>query len=205
LKYYIKSRNVKGRNEKMAIRIFIEQGHNPPGYHNGGAVGNGLFEADINYIVGIYLFNLLNNDSRFEARVSRPTETTVLGTDTSSSLAARVNMANSWSANYFISIHCNSNIDPAINGTEAYIYLLNSEANVLSEYIIDGITQVTGTRDNGIYQNQSLYVLRNTAMPSTLIELGYLSNFNDAQRLRDFPYGFAYGIYLGLLNYFGLV
>ena len=34
----------------MAIRIFIVQGHNPSG-PNAGAVGNGLREQDIRYIV----------------------------------------------------------------------------------------------------------------------------------------------------------
>ena len=56
----------------MAIKIFIDQGHNPTGFHNAGATGNGLFESEINFQVGIYLANLLNNDARFEARLSDP-------------------------------------------------------------------------------------------------------------------------------------
>ncbi len=56
----------------MAIRIFIDQGHNPSGV-NAGAEGNGLREQDVTYNVGIYLANLLNDDPRFTARVSRPT------------------------------------------------------------------------------------------------------------------------------------
>lgn len=54
----------------MAIRIFIDQGHNPSG-HNAGAEGNGLREQDVTYNVGIYLASLLNDDVRFQARVSR--------------------------------------------------------------------------------------------------------------------------------------
>ena len=38
----------------MAIRIFIDQGHNPSGV-NAGAEGNGLREQDVTYNVGIYL------------------------------------------------------------------------------------------------------------------------------------------------------
>ena len=63
----------------MAIRIFIDQGHNPSG-PNAGAQGNGLREQDVNFNVGIYLAGLLNDDPRFEARVSRPTPETSLGT-----------------------------------------------------------------------------------------------------------------------------
>jgi N-acetylmuramoyl-L-alanine amidase len=187
----------------MAIKIFIDQGHNPVGTHNAGATGSGLFESDINFQVGLYLANLLNNDARFEARLSRPTEATVLGTNNATSLAERVRMANEWPANYFISIHCNSNPNPAINGTEVYIFQYGTQANWLAQHVMDGIVQTVGTRNNGIRINQSLYVLRRTTMPSILVELGYLTNSSDAAKLRDNQYGFAYGMYIGILRYFG--
>ena len=187
----------------MPIKIFIDQGHNPTGNPNAGATGNGLFEQDITYQVGLYLANLLNNDPRFDARLSRPTSTTVLGTSSTTSLAARVRLANEWPADYFISIHCNSNPNPAINGTEVYIYQLNSQAQWLAEQIMNGITQTVGTKNNGVRLRPSLYVLRRTQMTSLLVELGYLTNTADAQKLRTNQYGFAYGIYLGIMRYFG--
>lgn len=187
----------------MAIKIFIDQGHNPAGNINAGSVANGLYEGDINFQVGLYLANLLNNDGRFEARLSRPTPETVLGTSNATSLQERVQMANSWPADYFISIHGNINPNPAINGTEVYLFQYGTQANWLAQHIMDGITQTVGTRNNGIRLNPTLYVLRRTQMPSILVELAYLSNPSDAQKLRDNPWGFAYGMYLGILRYFG--
>lgn len=187
----------------MAIKIYIDQGHNPTGSVNAGATGNGLHEEDITFEVGVILAQLLEDDPRFEVRLSRPTPTTVLGTSNASSLRARVDAANSWPADYFISIHCNSNPNPALNGTEIYLYRFNTQANWLAEQIMTGITQTVGTRNNGIRLNPSLYVLRRTNMPALLIELGYLTNYSDAQKLRDNPGGFAYGIYLGIMRYFG--
>ncbi len=187
----------------MAIKIFIDQGHNPTGFHNAGAVGNGLFEQDITYQVGVYLANMLNNDVRFDARLSRPTPTTVLGTNNATSLAERVRLANAWPANYFISIHGNANPNPAVNGTEAYIYRFFTQANWLAQHIVNAVTQIVGTKNNGIFERPSLYVLRETSMPAVLVELAYLTNSSDAQKLRNNQYQFAVGIYQGILRYFG--
>ena len=41
----------------IAIKIFIDQGHNPSNW-NTGALGNNLKEQDITYNVGIYLQDL---------------------------------------------------------------------------------------------------------------------------------------------------
>ncbi len=187
----------------MPIRIYIDQGHNPTGYHNTGAVGNGLVEQDVNFEVGLYLARLLNDDPRFLARLSRPTPETVLGTNNTTSLQARVNEANRWPADYFISIHCNSNTNPAINGSEVYVYQQNTQSFWLAQHILNGLTAAAGTKDNGVRVNPSLFVLRRTRMPAVLVELAYLSNPEDAQKLRDDPRAFAQGIYDGLLSYFG--
>ena len=88
----------------MAIRFFIDQGHNPGGI-NGGAEGNGLLEQDITYNVGIYLNNLLNKDPRFTSETSRKTPDEILGINNTTSLQNRVNQAINFGADYFISIH----------------------------------------------------------------------------------------------------
>jgi N-acetylmuramoyl-L-alanine amidase len=188
----------------LAIRIFIDQGHNPVGYFNSGAEANGLYESDINYMVGRYLADILEADPRFEVRTSRNSITEVLGTDNITSLNERVTMANEWPANYFISIHANSNPNPNINGTEVYVASLYSEAYWLGNDILNEIVRRVGTANNEMRLNPSLYVLRNTNMPSLLVELGYLTNTTDAWLLANRQYAFAYAIYSGLLKYFGL-
>lgn len=185
----------------MPTKIFIDQGHNPTGNHNSGAQGNGLYEQDITYKVGKYLEDLLNKDPRFETKVSRPTSYTVLGTSNSSSLAARVNAANSWGANYFLSIHVNASVNPNANGTECYVYSENSKSYYLAKQMLNSIVNELKTKDNGVRINPSLYVLRNTDMPSVLIELAYISNYADSLKLKNDQYKFAVAIYQGLLNY----
>lgn len=187
----------------MAIKIFIDQGHNP-GNINAGASGYGLSEQAITYMVGRYLADLLTADPRFEVRLSRTSPEQVLGTNQSTSLIERVRLANQWPADYFISIHVNSNVNPAINGSEVYIYQKYTEAYYLAEDVLNSIVNVVGTRNNEVRVNQGLFVLRRTTMPSILVELAYISNPSDAEKLKNDQYAFAYGIYLGLLEYFDL-
>lgn len=185
----------------MAIKIFIDQGHNPEGV-NAGAEGFGYREQDINYAVGTRLAELLREDGRFEVMVSRDSPTASLGTSNATSLAARVNMANQWDADYFISIHANASTNPNQNGTEVYVYREPSVAAELAEDVLEGIVERMGTRDNGVRVNPSLYVLRRTTMPAILVELGYITNAEDVQKMVDDPWGFAQGIYNGILEYF---
>jgi N-acetylmuramoyl-L-alanine amidase len=187
----------------MAIKIFIDQGHNPTN-PNAGAEGNGVREQDVNYEVGIRLAALLNANSNFEARTSRTTPEEQLGDSTAASLAARVNMANSWGADYFISIHCNASDITEASGSEAYVYRLNSEAAALGEYLLVGLNHATGLANRGVMQNSGLYVLRYTYMPAVLMELGFLTNPYDAYLLDSNPQAFAQGLYDGLVAYFGV-
>ncbi len=185
------------------IKIFIDQGHNPEGV-NAGAEGNGLREQDINYDVGIYLAELLNENGNFETMLSRPTPETSLGTSNSTSLSQRVNMANEWGAQWFISIHTNASENPSANGSEVYVYNRQSRAFGLAEDILEEITERLGTKDLGVKENPSLYVLRRTDMPAILIELAFITNENDAVLLRDSRYAFAYAIYQGILDFFDI-
>jgi len=187
----------------MPIKIFIDQGHNPTGTFNQGAHVDGIYEQDITYQVGIYLAQMLNNDPRFQARLSRPAPTSVVGINDATSLAGRVRMANQWPANYFISIHANSNVNPVINGTEVYIYKYYTQANWLAQHVLNGVVATVGTKDNQVRTNPTLYVLKYTKMPAILVELAYLSNPSDREKLVNDQYQFAQGIYAGILSYFG--
>jgi len=184
------------------IKIFVDQGHNPQN-PNAGAEANGLREQDITYQVGIYLAQFLEMDPRFEVRLSRPTPETSLGNSVSESLSERVRMANEWPADYFISIHGNANENPAINGTEVYVFQLDSTAAQFGRSILDAIVARLGTKDNGLRANPSLFVLRRTTMPAVLVELAYLTNPQNAVLLANNQWSFAYAIYEGILNYFG--
>ncbi len=187
----------------MAIKIYIDQGHNPEN-PNAGAEGNGLREQDITYRVGEELAALLRADGSFEVRESRPEPDTALGTSNTTSLQARVQDANAWGADYFISLHTNASSNPQANGTEVLIYERGGRAERLAEDILEELTETTGLRDRGVLLRPGLYVLRRTAMPAVLVEMGFITNPQNAELMNTRPGLFAEGIYRGIREYFDL-
>ena len=186
----------------MSIKIYVDQGHNPVN-PNAGAEGNGLREQDLVYAIGQELAALLRADPDFEVRLSRPTRDTQLGSSTATSLSARVNEANRWGADYFISLHTNAASSSSASGSEAYVYARGTRAFGFAEDILGNLTDITGLRDRGVQARPGLYVLRRTQMPATLVELGFITNPGDAALMRDDPGLFAEGIYRGIKEYVG--
>ena len=186
----------------MAIKIYLDQGHNPIN-PNAGAEGNGLREQDIVFRIGVETAALLNSDPDFEARLSRPTATTQLGTSNATSLAARVRDANEWGADYFISLHTNAYDSPAATGSEAFVFRKPGVAADLATDILAALQEETGLFDRGVFVRPSLYVLRRTSMPAVLLELGFISNPRDARLMNEQPGLFARGIYEGIRTYTG--
>ena len=189
----------------MPIKIYIDQGHNPRGF-NTGAEGNGFFEQDITYEVGVLLYEMLSGNPEFTPRLSRPTSDTVLGTNNSSSLRVRVDEANEWNADIFLSLHVNSATNPRASGNEALVYGPGATVAInLGERILEQLTLTTGLRNRGIVYRPGLYVLKETKMPAVLVEMGFISNPYDAELLAYSPNLFATGIYRGILSYYDLL
>ncbi len=187
----------------MAIKIYVDQGHNPEN-PNAGAEGNGLREQDITYRVGEELARLLRENGAFDVRLSRPTPTTTLGSSNTTSLQRRVQDANAWGADAFVSIHTNASTLPEARGTEAFSYAAGTTAFRLGEDILEGISEETGLLNRGMKARPGLYVLRRTEMPAVLVELGFISNPAEANLMISSPELFARGIYDGIVNFYGV-
>ena len=186
----------------MSIKIYVDQGHNPRDF-NTGAEGNGYFEQDITYDIGVRLAALLAANPDFEVRLSRPESDTVLGYSNSSSLSTRVRDANAWGADLFLSLHTNAATNPRATGSEALIYSRSSSvAYGVAEDVLESLTDATGLRNRGVIERPGLYVLKETSMPAVLVEMGFISNPDDAALMVSSPELFARGIYNGLLDYY---
>lgn len=121
-------------------------------------------------------------------------------------LKARVAVANSCNADLFISIHNDAFTNPVTNGTSVYYSSANPKKNEslhLAGSIRTAVISALDTRDRGVKQ-AGFYVLKNTNMPSILLETAFISNTYEEARLQNptFRQNVAAGIFRGIYAYY---
>ncbi len=79
----------------------------------------------------------------------------------------------------------------------------NDASKRLAETVQKNLVYRTKANDKGV-QTAGFYVLRHTSMPSILVEMGFVSNPQEAKLLRESSYRLklANGIYEGIEEYF---
>ncbi|WP_258729477.1 N-acetylmuramoyl-L-alanine amidase family protein [Bacillus atrophaeus] len=157
--------------------IYIDAGH---GGSDSGAVGNGLFEKNINLAVSNDVMDKLKNVGA--TAVASRTDDTFL------SLEERVAKASMNGSDLFVSIHANSGVSSA-SGTETYFNsdyeAENSER--LAADIQNELVPALDTTDRGVKEAE-FYVITYSQMPSVLAELGFITNSSDAEKLNSGQY-----------------
>ncbi len=176
------------------VRITIDAGH---GGSETGAIGClGHKEKDVNLAIALKLKKKLETAG---ATVFMTRET-----DKYISLSDRVKFTNDNDSHIFISIHNNalpdSLMDKDISGTE--IYYFYPQGKILANSLMPEIIKHTGMKNGGI-KGQSFAVVRNTQAASILIEVGYMINPEDNEKIinENFQDKLTEGILKGLENY----
>lgn len=179
--------------------IVVDPGH---GGSNPGAVANNTRESDHNLAVSLKLRDKLVQAGA-KVIMTRDTDRTVAaeGSSLGQELQARVAMAEANNADAFVSIHSNSNPDSKIAGGMTFYHSANSSD--LASKVQNAMIKETGAVDKGT-SSATFYVLRNTSMPSILVEMGFVTNAQEAARLSSNSYrtSLANGIFNGITNYF---
>ena len=98
-------------------------------------------------------------------------------------LAARVNQANTWGADFYLSVHHNAGINGGSGGGIVAIVCPNcsAESKAWQKALYDALIDHTGLKGNRYtpLASSNLYVLRNTTMPAVLLELGFMDSRTD--------------------------
>lgn len=182
-------------------KIFIDCGHNSS-ICDTGSTGFGLKEHDIAYSVGVLLAKKLK-EVGFNTRLSHSNSWEVLGTTITSSLNERVDKAHMFNADYYISLHTDGSPVSSAKGAHIRLYSFTSPAKPLAETIINEMlaTLPLQGRAEILEEDTSLYVLRKTTMPALLIEMGFITNKENADLMKT-PEKLANAIFLGICKHF---
>lgn len=133
-----------------------------------------------------------------------PARGTVFAAQQNGQLASRVAIANRSPGQVFISLHNDWNDDRSIKGTSVHYY--KSQDLALAEALQRSLVRGLETVELGV-QRSSFYVLRNTTMPAALVEIGFLSNAQEAARLAQPTYRLevARALLMGINDYFAQI
>jgi len=179
--------------------VCIDPGHGGP---DPGAVSpDGIQEKNVNLSVAKRVAEYLRR-ADVQVVLTRDTDKElVLGNDSAAELRARAQVANNAKADFFLSIHCNAASTSDAEGFEVYHYPGSTKGAMLATNIADAYALASGLKRRKV-ASANFQVLRDTAMPAVLIELGFLTNKADCALLREpaFLDKIALGIAFGILN-----
>ena len=123
--------------------------------------------------------------------------------DTRVSKEERVAAANASSADLLVSVHCGYSQNSTASGAVSHYKADSGESAYLGENIQAALVKESGASDGG-FSEGSYTIITDTEMPAVLVEVGYLSNMQEAENLADDSYqndtakGIAKGIILSL-------
>jgi N-acetylmuramoyl-L-alanine amidase len=172
--------------------IVIDPGH---GGHDPGTTSvTGVHEKTVNYDVAEKVAAILERRGLAVTMTRQRNEYI--------ELEARAEMANRRNADLFVSIHADSAPSPSAQGFTVYIANAASADSQRAARDISRAMATTGLENRGV-RREDYRVLRTSRGPAVLVEMGYLSNRQDALRLQDsaFQDKLAAAIATGILDY----
>ncbi len=182
--------------------VYLDPGH---GGEDPGAIftdedGKIWKESDINLGVALKVRDILKKNN-VKVIMSRESDKTV-------ELVDRPKDANQKQATLFVSVHTNSFVADTAYGIETWGTLEYSATYAgitdkdLAQNVQNSVIKKTGGYSRGVKDSTTLAVLRHSIMPSVLIEVGFISNTDEREKMFDDTYRqkLAEGIAEGILK-----
>jgi N-acetylmuramoyl-L-alanine amidase len=158
------------------MKICIDPGH---GGNDSGAVGpSGLTESSVVLTISRKVSEKLAALANVETLMTRSSNVFV-------ELGKRCEIANEWGADYFVSIHLNSDGPTAVGIETLYT---STSGKALATPIQEAMVAATGDTDRGLKERDDLYVLNGTNMPAALAEAGFISHPTTESKLKTKEY-----------------
>lgn len=194
------SRNITSESKL----IYIDPGH---GGSDGGAVGyNGICEKDIVLGIGKKLQHFLEQ-AGYDVRLTRTGDYDLAGEGSENrkrdDIHKRMEMINASNCLLYVSIHANKFSNPRIYGAQVFYREKDEKARELAEAIQETIKALLQNTDRFAKSITDKYLIDNVKKVGCLVEVGFLSNPEEATMLTDDYYQekLAYAIFLGIAAY----
>lgn len=155
------------------LKFCLDSGH---GGKDPGAVNGNKKEAHAALEITYWLKELLEEKNHI-VKLTRTDDTYI-------SLTERCNISNKFSPSAFISIHLNSAENKSASGVETLRYTkVGSTTKNLAANVQKHLVAATGFKNRGVKERDNLTVLKKTVAPAILVEVGFISNDQEAELL----------------------
>jgi N-acetylmuramoyl-L-alanine amidase len=187
--------------------IVLDPGH---GGYDGGAVSrSGLQEKGVTLKISLLLRDYLQESGALVI-MTREVDKDLAGTGyrrrKAADLMERARIVRTSDADAFISIHLNAIPSPRWSGAQTFYYPTLESNKKLAESIQSELIRNLENTDRKARYSGEVYILKTSPVPSALVEVGFLSNPEEAELLGDEAYQkkLAAAIYKGLLRYYSV-
>lgn len=170
----VSSKNLK----KEEILIVLDPGH---GGEDPGKVGvNDALEKDINLKIAEKLRDMLEGEG-IQVVVTR--EDDFVPESKNEDLQKRVELINEVNPNLVVCIHQNSFTDQTVAGPQVFYHGDSEISKKIAQTLQEELWLVDEEHQRQIKGNENYYMLSQTEVPTVIVECGFLSNMEDAEKL----------------------
>lgn len=187
--------------------IAIDAGH---GGKDGGATSSSgeVVEKDVTLAISMYLRDFLQQSGAYVI-MTREEDKDLASPDAdanrkrkSEDIRNRVKLVNENAPDFLISIHVNAIPSPKWSGAQTFYSPAYKKSAEMSYLIQDEIKRVMGNTDRVPSKTDNVFLIREVTCPAVLVEVGFVSNTQEAKQLQsvDYQKAMANAIYQGILR-----
>ena len=195
------TRETAAEGEKTGTErlVVLDSGH---GGSDSGKVGiNEAKEKEINLKIAKKVQELLTAE-KVEVIMTRESDEQ-LAPSKVEDLKKRVSIMNENHPALAVSIHQNSYREENVFGAQVFYYKTSAEGQKAAQTIQEALQVVNPENTKKIKGNDTYYLLKKTEVPTVIVECGFLSNYDEAQKLitDEYQQKIAEAVTEGILQY----
>lgn len=184
--------------------VVLDAGH---GGSDPGKIGiNEVLEKDVNLAIVLKIREMLEKEG-IGCVLTRVDDERVDENGKELSKAAdmkeRVRIMNEVHPKLVVSVHQNSYTSSEIKGAQVFYYESSTESEKIAEIIQEELCKVDSSNTRKIKGNSTYYLLKRTEVPAVIVECGFLSNPEEAEKLatEEYQKKMAEAIVKGIKSY----